>query len=769
MEFTSTREILTGVLEEDRIQKISSAYEKRTRELGLIYSLIQIFIDQDRSLQDLFSTIVLAIPSAMQFPADCQVKISYGSDSAQTRFFQTRQKMLTEEIQLSTGNPLVINVVYLSEHQNKDTGPFEKEEYLLIAFIASQLAACIERKNHADTIEKKLLESEINYQRSEKILMLNPVPMILFNRDLEVTTFNHAMTELSGYSPDILSSLKLSDFTITQREGATVPEVLQTKKSGSGTLTVDFPAGTKYLDYYYIPIPDKTGEINDIIDVLLDRTSQRQAIEDIIAISKDAKLGNLNSRINTKNHSGDFQRICSEINATLDAILLPIAEGNRVLTRIAEGNIDELVTRQYQGDHELMKDAVNTIATNLQKFKNELNVLTDEAKSGFLHARADATVFKGAYADIITGLNETLDAIITPIDLAMKVCNKYADRDFTARISISGTDGGEILTFKQALNNIGIQISDSILLILNEIEQIASNVEETNTTTQEVASGANQVAQTAQVISVNTEKGENGISQMITAMEDFSRTIAEVTTNIEDVSRVATEAEDASIEGEKRAQEADTGMQQILVSSQEVNKIISDIQVQMGEIGKIVNLITDIASQTNLLALNAAIEAARAGDAGRGFAVVAAEVKALAQQSRASAGNIDEMIGKLQENGTRAAEAMTKSDAAVNDGTTTIAKAIESFNQIVQYVEQIGKRVSDVASAAEEQAAVIEEITASSSDLGEQIHQTAREAAEIASFSEESAAAVDQISHVISDISMSIEKLSKEMGNFKIN
>ena len=83
----------------------------------------------------------------------------------------------------------------------------------------------------------------------------------------------------------------------------------------------------------------------------------------------------------------------------LDAILLPIGEGNRILDQIANGKIDELIAKTYQGDHEKMKQNVNGIALVLQKFQAEFAQLTEFARQGQLEKRGDAGAFQGAYGD----------------------------------------------------------------------------------------------------------------------------------------------------------------------------------------------------------------------------------------------------------------------------------------------------------------------------------------------------------------------------------
>src|SRR5271156_6729120 len=103
------------------------------------------------------------------------------------------------------------------------------------------------------------------------------------------------------------------------------------------------------------------------------------------------------------------------INSMLDAILLPIGEGNRILAQISSGKIDELIAQTYKGDHEKMKQAVNNIAVVLQNLQKELGRLTEASREGQLTERGRSAQFQGAYAGIVTGVNDMLDAILLPI------------------------------------------------------------------------------------------------------------------------------------------------------------------------------------------------------------------------------------------------------------------------------------------------------------------------------------------------------------------
>lgn len=127
-------------------------------------------------------------------------------------------------------------------------------------------------------------------------------------------------------------------------------------------------------------------------------------------------------------------------------------------------------------------------------------------------------------------------------------------------------------------------------------------------------------------------------------------------------------------------------------------------------IGKFLNVIKEISEKTNLLALNAAIEAARAGESGRGFAVVADEVRSLAMQTKESTSEIETMICDLQSSSTAAQKAMSNGIDMVDKSVNDAKQTGEDISHITESIDQINQMNEQVATAAEEQSSVTEEI-----------------------------------------------------------
>jgi methyl-accepting chemotaxis protein len=173
--------------------------------------------------------------------------------------------------------------------------------------------------------------------------------------------------------------------------------------------------------------------------------------------------GQLEKRGDATGFEGCYAEIIKGINQMLDAILLPIGEGNRILAQVAIGKVDELIAQTYQGDHEKMKQSVNNIALIMQRFQAELAKLIDYSKQGQLEKRGEASGFQGVFGEIINGINQMLDAILLPIGEGNRILRQISGGNLREKVTIECK--GDHQRMKDAINGVHAWLQELIAYV----------------------------------------------------------------------------------------------------------------------------------------------------------------------------------------------------------------------------------------------------------------------------------------------------------------
>jgi methyl-accepting chemotaxis protein len=194
-----------------------------------------------------------------------------------------------------------------------------------------------------------------------------------------------------------------------------------------------------------------------------EQNQDRRVLDEIFRLVEASRAGHLSDRGRAEQFTGDDRKLIEGVNSMLDAILLPIGEGNRVLAQISVGKIDELITQSYNGDHEKMKMAVNNVATVLQGLQKEMARLTKASHEGQLSERGKPEVFQGAYADVVKGVNEMLDAILLPIGEGNRILRLIRGGNLREKVEIACK--GDHEQMKNAINGVHAWLAELIAYV----------------------------------------------------------------------------------------------------------------------------------------------------------------------------------------------------------------------------------------------------------------------------------------------------------------
>ncbi len=232
-----------------------------------------------------------------------------------------------------------------------------------------------------------------------------------------------------------------------------------------------------------------------------------------------------------------------------------------------------------------------------------------------------------------------------------------------------------------------------------------------------------QAVTTQTLNGVMQQKSET--DQVASAMHEMNATVQEVAANAGRTMEASNGAKDEATQGALVSTEAIGGIDALMSEVERGAEVIRKLDRESEDIGMVLDVIRGIAEQTNLLALNAAIEAARAGEQGRGFAVVADEVRTLASRSQQSTEEIQAMIERLQAGARDAVKVMESAQMKAQQGSEQVERAAESLGMIAGDVSNINDMNTHIATAAEEQALVTQEINRNVSNISDIADMTA--------------------------------------------
>ncbi|MCB1773118.1 MAG: HAMP domain-containing protein, partial [Gammaproteobacteria bacterium] len=269
------------------------------------------------------------------------------------------------------------------------------------------------------------------------------------------------------------------------------------------------------------------------------------------------------------------------------------------------------------------------------------------------------------------------------------------DGDLTRRMDESGRD--EFADLARAFNQFAAKIHD----MLKHIAGLATVLSET---TSKVSGAASSTDDSMRKLRGNTQT-------VVVATEEMSATARDVASSASQVAESSQEADAVAIQGRQTVEQNIRSISTFASEFGEAASTITGLRAETENIGGILDVIRGIAEQTNLLALNAAIEAARAGEQGRGFAVVADEVRTLAHRSQQSTNEIQDLISRLQEQAESAVGKIQHGQSRITD---TVAQASEAGHALARITDAIGTingMTTQIATAAEEQSAVVADIS----------------------------------------------------------
>ncbi|QXB29604.1 methyl-accepting chemotaxis protein [Aeromonas sp. FDAARGOS 1405] len=408
----------------------------------------------------------------------------------------------------------------------------------------------------------------------------------------------------------------------------------------------------------------------------------------------------------------------AELGQQTDALIQLVRQGvETVENKMMKDQLVQLSTKEVQALGDKMDEAITALAGQVrQRLEADLHQRLAANQRHFWWVTAPLTVSLLLYLYLMIGAYLSLrDTVGRVRDIAARV----NAQDLSQHIEIVGQD--ELAAISRDYN-VTLETLRTLMLRVREngvtVVESATEIEARTSRSQEV---------------IADQQGET--HQVATAIKELAATSQDIASNALQAARMTQEAQNVVGQGEDVVERTIKAIDHINREVLRTADTIGQLEQQCSQIGGVISVIRGIAEQTNLLALNAAIEAARAGEQGRGFAVVADEVRSLANRTQGATVEIQQMIEQLQSGARASVTAMSAASHEAQEGVGLAQEAKQAFGAITEKVDRMVDTNAIIASAIEQQGAVVNEIErnvvriSDGSDEALQVANAARDAA----------------------------------------
>ncbi|WP_020062349.1 methyl-accepting chemotaxis protein [Bacillus sp. 123MFChir2] len=431
----------------------------------------------------------------------------------------------------------------------------------------------------------------------------------------------------------------------------------------------------------------------------------------------------------------------------------------RIIPLTKEGKWDEAIKVAAE-----QNKTVHTLVHDFTKYSNNENARCDQLVQ---QIKDSSSLVKSII--FISLILCTIIAIITawwfsgklvkPIQEINTKLKELASQngDLTVRLDVNSNDeiGAIAASFNQMLKN--------LQYIIGQVQQTSLNVRNASDnilTETNISMDATTAIQTKMSeLEHHIQSQVSSIEESSTAMDDMAVSVQRIAQSASAIAELTVTTSDRASEGSQVIKKSITQMTTIHDAVNATSQVVERLITHTKHIDTAVQSISNIAEQTNLLALNASIEAARAGEQGKGFAVVADEVRKLAEQSKAAATGINQLLHHIQDDTKTANSMMEQGQVEAAQGITVIREAGSSFATIVEQINAVSSQMQEVSATAEEMAASAEQMNASlnnissiSGEVAAETTQTANSAGEQVNIIKNVSVTSEQMKHVVEEL-----------------
>lgn len=564
----------------------------------------------------------------------------------------------------------------------------------------------------------------------------NRLPQIRQNTDNQITAFKnlnqHSINLQQQFSQlsqlrQQADSFSISGNTTTERYTAIITEMI--------AFNYQLEAQIEHQ-----AMARQVAVINQFID-MKERAGRERAIL-ALAFSQDSFTTELFTRFTT--NLGAYRTYEENMVRMLQPAVIPAWQNTLTNNHFTEvERIRQLAQSTGTGqplginDENWFDLASQKLAVMTEFEQNLLNQLSTDTAKVYQQAMSRLWLISALVVIAVIILCWLTAAIIRSISFAVQDIDntiiRLSQRDLTARTQYRSQD--EFGRIASGTNKMASELQQVLTEIGSATAQVASAAEESSVVTRQASQTIQQQKQDAELVA--------------TAMHEMTTTVRDVAGSTAEAADLSESVQNSASDGQQKLKKTIELIKRLSGQVEKTSTVIDKVKHDSDAISSVLDVIRGIADQTNLLALNAAIEAARAGEHGRGFAVVADEVRTLAQRTTQSTGDIQKMIEGLQQGSSQATEAMQQSFRQAAESNEQVTETGSILTILLEGISGINDKNIQIASAAEEQSTVADDINHKMVSISDSLVQASAGAEQTAVTSRELARLAEELESLI--------------------
>ena len=552
-------------------------------------------------------------------------------------------------------------------------------------------------------------------------------------------------------------------------------------------------------------------------------------ISEINTAVKMATEGKLDYRANASKYQGDYKELMVAFNNALDALIKPINVTAEYVDRISKGDMPPKITDEYKGDFNEIKNNLNTCIDAINALIADANFLSKAAVEGKLDTRADASKHQGDFRRIIQGVNDTLDAVIGPLNVAAEYIDRIAKGDIPPKITQEYKgDFNEIKNnLNTAIDAINLLVTDSKMLAQSAAEGKLSVradgtkhqgdfrviVDGINKTLDNVIEPINEASEVLGILASgdlrarvkgdykgDLAKLKSDINQLA---ESLSALINEVNNTVEQVASAATQISATSDSLAAASQEQSAQTDDVASAVEEMSRTITENAMGATRTAEVAQKNGELANQGGAVVQqtvqkmkdiakvvgDSALTIQKLGESSKQIGEIIAVIDDIADQTNLLALNaaieaarageqgrgfavVADEVRKLAERTTDATKQIANMIRGIQKETDMAVEAMNQGNQEVQkgidLADRAGQALRDILNSTKEVLEMINQIAAASEEQSATSEEISKNVVSISKVIAESSRRVEDVAHASDDMAKLTERLRNLMMQFKV-